>query len=291
MPPENQGYHEYFRGPFAQPSSPGRPLIGLSRGRCREHFAGGNIGPCTEHNRIQDRPGMEMLLPPEFFAALEAVDTPTVCNAIELIMGRRTAEGFTTATPMAAHPNLPAIVGYARTGLIRSSQPAQEPSGEVRARRLAYYRYIAAHAGPSVVVLQDVDPHQGFGAFWGEINVAIHMGLGARGVLTNGSMRDLGVVDPSFQILAGSLSPSHAFVRIEAFDCPVEVFGLAIKPNDIIHADRHGAVVIDPKVAPELPRAIDLVMRKEALILAAARRPDFTVDMLTEVWRQAEDTH
>jgi len=234
---------------------------------------------------------MEKLLSPQIIAALEAVDTPTVCNAIELILGRRTAEGFTTQPVMAAHPNLPAFVGYARTGVIRGSQPAQEPPEAVRQRRIAYYRHVAAQPGPAVVVLQDVDPRPGLGAFWGEVNVAIHKGLGARGVLTNGSMRDLGAIDPGFQILAGSLSPSHAFVRIEAFDCPVEVFGLTVKPNDLIHADRHGAVIIDSQIAAELPRAIDLVTRREAPVLKAARSPGFTVDRLIEAWGEAEDIH
>ncbi|PVE20735.1 acyl transferase [Microvirga sp. KLBC 81] len=234
---------------------------------------------------------MEQLLSPEIFASLEGVDTPTVCNAIELVLGHRTADGFTTQPVIAAHPNLPAFVGYARTGVIRGSQPAQESPGEVRARRIAYYRYVAAQPGPTVVVLQDIDPRPGLGAFWGEVNVAIHKGLGARGVLTNGSMRDLGAIDPSFQILAGSLSPSHAFVRIEAFDCPVEVFGLTIRPNDLLHADRHGAVIIDPQIARELPRAIDLVTRKEAPILKAARSPGFTVEKLIAAWGGAEDIH
>jgi len=234
---------------------------------------------------------MEQVLSSEILTALEAVDTPTVCNAIELVLGRRTAEGFTSVPVMAAHPNLPAIVGYARTGRIRGSQPAQESPGDVKARRIAYYRYVAAEPGPAVVVLQDIDPRPGLGAFWGEVNVAIHKGLGARGVLTNGSMRDLGAIDPRFQILAGSLSPSHAFVRIEAFDCPVEVFGLTIRPNDLLHADRHGAVVIDPEIVAELPRAIDLVSRKEAPVLKAARSPGFTVDKLIEAWGEAEDIH
>jgi hypothetical protein len=34
-------------------------------------------------------------LDPETLAALRAVDTPTICNAIEIVMGSRTALGFT----------------------------------------------------------------------------------------------------------------------------------------------------------------------------------------------------
>lgn len=225
------------------------------------------------------------------FAALRAVDTPTICNALEVVLGRRTAEGFTTSPVVAAQPHLPPIVGYARTATLRCSAPADEPTAVTRQRRLDYYRYVASGPKPTIVVLEDADPHPGRGAFWGEVNVAIHKGLRIEGVLTNGSMRDLGSSDPDFPILAGSIGPSHAFVHVAAFDEPVTVFGLPIRPGDLVHADRHGAVVIAPDWADELPRAIELVLRKEAPILAAARGPNFDVEKLIAAWGEAEDVH
>ena len=45
--------------------------------------------------------------------------------------------------------------------------------------------------GSSTFLIQDLDPKPGFGAFWGEVNTNIHKGLGAQGVVTNGSIRDL----------------------------------------------------------------------------------------------------
>jgi hypothetical protein len=41
----------------------------------------------------------------------------------------------------------------------------------------------------------------------------------------------------------------------------------------------------------ELPRAIDVVTRKEAPILKAARQADFNIDRLLEAWGEAEDVH
>ena len=230
-------------------------------------------------------------LPPETLAALKAVDTPTICNALEIVMGQRTALGFTRQTVIAANPALPAIVGFARTATLRCSEPADAPPATVRARRLDYYAYVAGGPRPTVAVIEDGDGHPGLGAFWGEVNVAIHKGLGIEGCLTNGSMRDLGAIDPGFQILAGSLSPSHAFVHVTAFDTPVTVFGLRVHPGDLVHADRHGAVVIDPAFLPDLPRAIDVVTRKEEPILKAARAPGFNVETLLQAWGEAEDVH
>jgi regulator of RNase E activity RraA len=225
------------------------------------------------------------------YTALKAVDTPTICNAIEAIEGRRRNDGFTRSTVIAAHPALPAMVGFAKTAVIRADMPSADPPAIVRERRLGYYRYIAAGEEPRLVVIEDRSARKGLGAFWGEVNVALHKGLGLEGVLTDGAMRDLGAVDPDFQMLAGTISPSHAFVRIEAMDQPVTVFGLTIQPNDLIHADRHGAVIIEPGMEAELPKAIDLVTRKEQPLLKAARSPDFTIDKLLAAWGEAEDVH
>lgn len=230
-------------------------------------------------------------LAPDILAALKAVDTPTICNAIELIDGRRRSTGFTRSTVIAGDPLLPAMVGFALTARVRADRPASEDPAIVRSRRLNYYRYLATETRPRLVVIEDHGDEPGIGAFWGEVNVAIHKGLGLQGVLTNGSIRDLGAIDPGFQLLAGSIGPSHAFVHVTAFETPVVVFGLAISPGDLIHADRHGAVIIEPGVEAELPRAIDLVTRKETPILKAARSPDFNIDRLLQAWGQAEDVH
>ena len=234
---------------------------------------------------------MTRTLAPDVFAALKAVDTPTICNAIEMIEGRRKSTGFTRSTVIAADPVLPAMVGFALTATIRADRPATDAPTVVRSRRLDYYRYLATETRPSLVVIEDHGEECGIGAFWGEVNVAIHKGFGLQGVLTNGSIRDLGALDPGFQLLAGSVGPSHAFVHVTAFGTPVSVFGLAVMPGDLIHADRHGAVVIEPGIEVELPRAIDVVTRKEAPILTAARSLDFTIDRLLSAWGEAEDIH
>lgn len=65
-------------------------------------------------------------------------------------------------------------------------------------------------------------------------------GLGVAGVLTNGAMRDFGMLAEGFQILAGTVSPSHGFAQIVTVGEPVEIHGLAIEDGDLIHADRMG---------------------------------------------------
>ncbi len=232
------------------------------------------------------------MLTPELLQVLRAVDTPTVCNALEIAMGGRTAHGFTYGTLVAAPKPLPAIVGIARTARIRASAPPQLDAATVRGTRLAYYRHVAGHpAGPAIVVMQDLDERPGTGSFWGEVNSAVHEGLGVAGVLTNGSVRDIGDLSPTFPILAGSVGPSHAHVHVVDFGQPVEVFGLRVNDGDLIHADRHGAVLIAPQYLAQLPGCIALVKRKEAPLLDAARSGRFSLDMLEAAMRHADEIH
>ena len=224
----------------------------------------------------------------ETLAVLRRNDTPTVCNALEHVMGGRTAEGFTKSPTVCADPGLPPIVGFARTARIRASSPAQRPAAEVRTMRMAYYEYVASGEGPNVVVIEDTDWPHCIGGFWGEMQVAQHKGLGIAGTVTNGVLRDLGMLDPGYQVVAGSVGPSHAFVHVTDIDLPVIVFGMQVKPNDLVHADRHGAVVIPAQHIEKMADAIDLVLRKEVPILKAARAPGFTVEKLKAAWLEAE---
>jgi regulator of RNase E activity RraA len=233
----------------------------------------------------------EPALAPDLIAALTAVDTPTICNALEIVAGRRATDGFTRRPLVCAHPSLPPVLGYARTATIRGAAPATLPAAEVKALRMAYYRMVATGGPHRIVVIEDQDDQPGVGAFWGEVNSAIHKGLGLAGVLTNGSIRDMDMLAPGFQLLAGAIMPSHAHVHVTALGLPVTVFGLTIRPGDLIHMDRHGAVVIPPAAVAALPRAIDLDRRKEAPILAAARAPGFTIDHLMAAFRDADDVH
>jgi regulator of RNase E activity RraA len=232
-----------------------------------------------------------MTITRELLTRLAEADTPTVCNALELVVPERRAKGFTTRPFVVAFPTLAPIVGVARTATIRAREPSSRAPAEAKALRLDYYRYVAADALPTVVVIQDLDDPPGFGAFWGEVNSAVHKGLGCLGCITNGSIRDLDLLAPGFQLLAGSVGPSHAWVHLEAFGCDVEVHGMTVRHGDLIHADRHGAVVIPAEAASRLPEAIELCGRREAPILAAARAPGFTVEKLAAAWAEAEDIH
>ncbi|HLM40592.1 MAG TPA: RraA family protein [Microvirga sp.] len=215
---------------------------------------------------------------------LRRVDTPTVCNAIEVAQGRRGFQAFTRGTMLCSAPEEPAIVGYAATAKISGRAPPTEDPAVIRARRMAYYRMMAEAPQPSVAVIEDVDDSDCVGAFWGEVNTTIHKGFGMSGALTNGVMRDLGDLAQGFPVVAGSIGPSHGFVHVLDIGTPVTVFGLTVAPGDLVHADRHGAVVVPPDVIPMLSSAIRKMQETEALVLVPARSPGFDFAAFETAW-------
>ena len=224
----------------------------------------------------------------DLLALLRSVDTPTVCNAIEVAQGKRGFNNFTRGTLLAANPALPAFCGFARTARIRAVKASTEPADVIRARRMAYYKYMSEGPEMRMAVVEDLDGEEAIGAYWGEVNTTVHKGLGLVGALTNGVMRDLGDLAPDFQVLAGSVGPSHGFVHVIDFDEPVTVFGLLITPGDFVHADRHGAVVVPPEVLPQLAGAIAKMQASEMLILGPARQPGFDFEKFDAAWTAFE---
>lgn len=219
--------------------------------------------------------------------ALVRWDTPTICNGLELIAPERRAIGFTVEPMIAVDRNAPPIIGLARTGLIRARE---KPRGPIPSRE-DWYNYVAADDLPTIAVLQDIDDRPGFGAFWGEVQSTVHLALGVRGCVTNGSFRDLDMIAPGFQIIGGRLGPSHAHVHMLAMRCDVNVLGMLTTHDDVVHADFHGAVVVPADAVTRLPEAIARVARREQVILDAARAPGFTSAAMRDVLKRAGEIH
>jgi regulator of RNase E activity RraA len=219
--------------------------------------------------------------------ALAVWDTPTICNGLELIVPERRAIGFTTAAMVAAVPEGKPMVGLARVGFIRAKEAPRAPVAD----RLDWFDYVAGAIMPTIVVLQDLDDEPGYGAWWGEVHSNVHKALGALGCVTNGSFRDTAMLAPGFQIVGGKVGPSHAHVHMVSFGQPVNVFGMNCAHDDVIHADAHGAVVIPADAVKKLPAAIDLIARREKVILDICADPDFTPAKLRAAVLQSGEIH
>lgn len=218
---------------------------------------------------------------------LQTVDTPTVCNAIEVAQGRRGFAGFTRGTMHASDP-AGVMVGYARTARIRAVAPPTEPAEVIKARRMAYYKYMSEGTRPGVCVVQDLDVPNAIGAYWGEVNTNIHKAFGLSGTLTDGVMRDLGDLAEGYPVVAGSIGPSHGYVHVVDYDGPVRIHGLDIRPGDLVHADRHGAVVVPDDVLPTLADAIATLVRSETIVFDAVKGKQITFEEFEAAWAAFE---
>lgn len=230
-------------------------------------------------------------LTPELIDILTSVDTPTICNALEVATGTRTNKGFTKGAFFAAHPSMKPVLGFARTATLRTAHPYTDSPEAIKARRIAWYEHIEGKGIPTLCVMQDIDDEPGLGAFWGEVHSNVLKGLGVQGVLTNGAMRDFGMLAEGFQILAGSVSPSHGYAQVMTIGEPVVIRGLTINDGDLVHADMHGAVIIPPEGLDRLPEGIDVITRKERPLIEASKRPGFSVEDLRRAMAEADDIH
>jgi regulator of RNase E activity RraA len=217
------------------------------------------------------------------FAFLRSIDTPTVCNLIEIVAPERRGAGYTVAHLHCPFPDLPPMVGFAKTVTMRARDKVSGPS--YMAKRMDYLDYVAAAPQPGIAVIEDKDEPAGYGAFWGEVQTNVHKALGCLGTITNGSVRDIPQVAAGFQMLAGSISPSHAYVHVADFGIPVTVHGMVVQSGDLIHADRHGAVIVPVDKIDAMKTALDDLNKQEARIIAAARAPGASAESIKAAFR------
>jgi len=203
---------------------------------------------------------------------LRSIDTPTVCNLVEIVAPERRGSGYTVKHLHCPFPDLPPMVGYAKTVTFKAKDKVPLGEAGYMQKRLDYLDYVASTPQPAVMIMHDLDgEHAGFGAFWGEVQSNIHKALGALGVVTDGSIRDIPMIAPGFQMLAAAIVPSHAYVHVVDFGLDVEVAGMAVKSGELIHADRHGAIMVPVEKIDAMLAAVGKLTEAEARIIAAAK--------------------
>jgi regulator of RNase E activity RraA len=203
---------------------------------------------------------------------LQSIDTPTVCNLVEIVVPERRGSGYTVKHLHCPFPDLPPIVGFAKTVTFKAKDAVPLGEAGYMQKRLDYLDYVASRPQPGIMIMEDLDgEHVGYGAFWGEVQSNVHKALGALGVVTNGSIRDIPMIAPGFQMLAGSIVPSHAYVHVVDFGIDVSVAGMTVKSGDLIHADRHGAIVVPAGQIAAMRSALEGLSAREAKIIAAAK--------------------
>lgn len=203
---------------------------------------------------------------------LKRWNTPTIYNGWEQITKQNPAkDAFNLEETRDFMPQMGPMVGYAVTLIIEPSNSQHKISNPNAYTE--YLHYVAHTPGPKIVVVQDMDKSHIVGSFWGEVNSNVHKSLGCVGTITDGAIRDLDeMTNAGFKALAKRLCVGHAYVSCVKWNCEVEVFGMKVQSGDLIHADKHGFIVIAPEEQSRLLEAARFMDANECnTIIPAAR--------------------
>ena len=215
----------------------------------------------------------------QIFKALTKYDTPTICNALEILDSKSQKKGYTKKEFFCLNKSLPPMIGFVRTAKIYSNNNNKHITAKERTN---YYKYMSEGNMPKICMIEDANVNP-VGCFWGEVQTNIHQNLDFKGVITNGSIRDLDDVARNFQMLARSVLPSHSYIELKSVGKAIKIFGEQFKHNDIVHADRHGAVKIPLEYLEQLPKAINTVIKNEKPILDLCKGKKFSLDKLEAI--------
>jgi len=218
---------------------------------------------------------MQTPLTTEQVEQLKAFETCLMADAIESFGVRLRNEGIATAGFRCFFKSLPPIVGYAATCKVRSADPPVV--GSRYEERTDWWHHITSVPAPRVVVMQDIDNPPGTGAFVGKVHASLLMTLGCVGLVTNGAARELpGIEACGFQVFAGRLAISRAYIHVVEFGGPVEVGRLTIHPGDLIHGDRHGILTVPHHLVADLPAAARAIAERKQDVIDLAGKPGTT---------------
>lgn len=203
---------------------------------------------------------------------LKRWNTPTIYNGWEQVTKRNAArDAFNLEETRDFMPQMGPMVGYAVTVVI---QPGEKSHRDANPNGWNEYReYVASVPGPKVVVVQDLDKPHTYGAFWGEVNSNMHRALGCVGSIIDGAIRDVDeMANAGFKALARRMCVGHAFSHPVRWNCEVEVFGRKVSPGELIHADKHGFIVIPNEEQEGLLEASRFMDANECLTVIPAAR-------------------
>lgn len=215
---------------------------------------------------------------PSWIEYLKTVDTPTLSNAIELLNLRSRCEGFTPLQIRCLFPEFGRMVGHAVTAQVETMTASD---GLDRSQFMRLYEAVAESPKPAVVVFQEIGPHPDYAVHCGEVMATVFSRLGAIGLVSDCAVRDIPEVKAMrFQYFARGAVASHAYFRIVRVGIPIQVLGLAIRPEDLLHGDDNGLILVPKQGLEKLPQAVDTVRSRERALMELVRGPDFSLERL-----------
>ena len=256
--------------------------------------------PHTGQNRVRGNRAsiLQVLLPMSRelshaeLLGIKRWNTPTIYNGWEQITNKERTGGFVNREEVSDFmPQMGPMVGYAVTAVFEPSNPSHLKNNPDAWSE--YREYLASVPGPKIVVTQDLDHPDCIGTYWGEINANVCRSLGCVGCIQDGAIRDVDeMTNAGFKALARRLCVGHAYSCPVRWNCEVDVFGITVKPGQLIHADKHGFIVIPKEDQSQLLEAARFMDENECdtWISTARDAPGKTTEEVLQSIRDAERT-
>jgi 4-hydroxy-4-methyl-2-oxoglutarate aldolase len=229
---------------------------------------------------VAQREGISMIVPVDI-GELRKWDTPTLCNAVELLRIRDRTSGFLGRSTYCLFPELGPVVGFAVTARYDSTTPGAPPSSNL----LALLRAVALAAKPAVIVMKDASDEPERSCGFGEVMAATTKALGAIGLVTDGNVRDVEEARRlCFHYFAAGIVPAHGNLRILDVNAPVMLGGgTEVRPGDLVHGDLNGVAFFPVDRIDELIKAAARVRERETRIVRVASDEGATLEGIRTV--------
>ncbi len=212
---------------------------------------------------------------------LREFDSATVANVIELFKVRPRNRGFMTREIVAAFPELPPMIGFASTATCRTF--AELPERAVPAVPDLISRFDEL-SGPPVIVLQNLDTG-GQAANFGDVFCNSFKAFGAAGLVTNGPGRDFVGIEPlNFPVFYNGIVCAHGYMHMLDLHVPVQVGGIDVYPDDLLHGDANGVTTIPREIAADAADACAEYAAAEAVVISTAQSGSATLTQLRDAY-------
>ncbi len=199
---------------------------------------------------------------------LRQYDTATICNVIELFEVRPRNRGFMQPAVKAGFPQLPPMVGFASTVTCRTFTRPPDRQLPIVPDLISRWDELA---GPAVVVMQNLDT-QGAAAIFGDVLCNSFAAFGAAGLVTDGQGRDLAGIAPlNFPVFCDGIVCAHGYMHLLTLHELVQVGGILVQPNMLLHGDANGVTTIPNNIASAVADACAEYAQAEAVVIATAQ--------------------